>query len=600
MGITLERLRRQVAAYELYRQAEDLSKQAEDPGGEIEARFRLANIDDALGRKAEAKEVLNGTLQLIESQRSMVADEKLKSSYFASAKKSYELFIRLLMDESRINPGQGWDTAALAMSEASRARSLFDSITSSQKGEERDSSKVVSADLVKIHSEVERLYDERLRLTLEGNKGSLSENARSLVRTLADYDRVSDALNLVEHQPAIGKPLSISSLLEKTRQSDRAYIEYALGEKESFVWIIDRGVIESHFLPGRQQIAKAVRRWTSLVETRATLPSESFSSYSRLVLRADKELPAVSASLSCMLLGNFVKFGMKDLVIVPDDILQTLSFSALAVRGCEKGRHPPVIESHTVTYTPSLSIYFAANGRRTIRPFKGAIALIADPVFDASDSRVKAGQRRRSKWAEQESDPPAVLSRLAGTRAEALSIAALFPPGLVELNLDFGANLAALLRGDMSGYRIWHLATHGIADPASSSFSGLVLSLVDPQGTPLYGYLHARDISQLKIDADLVVLSSCSSSVGTISEDAADGGLTYAFLHSGVGRVVSTFWVVDDDASRDLMLSFYRHLTVDHQEPERALEEAQLNLLHNTRFANPYFWAGYALTVSVQ
>ena len=601
MGTALEELGDREAAKKLYRQAEALSKEAEDPGGQVEARFHLAELETALGRPGDAKEVLSGTLQLIEVQRSLVADDKLRSSYFASAKKSYELYIQLLMDESRKNPAQGWDRAALEVSEASHSRSLLDELISSGGRNEPKGNQVVRADLLKTHSEIERLYDQRLELMLEGDGGLLSENAQNLAHALDEYDRATDALDSPEHQPATGKPLSVPALVEKSRQSRRVYLEYALGNKESFAWIMDRGAIESHVLPGRQQIARAVRRWKSLVESRTMRPGEQFSAYTERVAAADKALPAVSSSLSCMLFGTFLTGEMTDLVIVPDDLLEGLSFPALPVRGCEKGNFPPVIEAHTVMYTPSLSVYFAASSSHTERQFKGEIALLADPVFDASDSRVKFGRKENPGNSNRAtSDPAATLPRLSGTRAEALSIAALFPPDQVELKLDFSASLATLLRGDMSGYRIWHLATHGIADPGTSDFSGLVLSRVDPRGTPVYGYLHSRDIAQLKIDADLVVLSSCSSSIGTVTGEDGASGITYAFLHSGVKRVVSTLWNVDDDASRDLMLSFYRHLTIDHQEPERALKEAQSNLLHHSRFANPYFWAGYALTASAQ
>jgi CHAT domain-containing protein len=142
--------------------------------------------------------------------------------------------------------------------------------------------------------------------------------------------------------------------------------------------------------------------------------------------------------------------------------------------------------------------------------------------------------------------------------------------------------------------RIIHFATHGMMDARHPEFSGLVLSMVNKKGKYQDGYLRLSDIYALKLSADLVVLSSCESALGKDLGSEGIIGLPRAFLYAGARSVIASLWKVDDDVTVTFMKGFYSRLQ-QGEDPARALQGAQLDLLKNTRLSDPYYWAAFVL-----
>ena len=102
-----------------------------------------------------------------------------------------------------------------------------------------------------------------------------------------------------------------------------------------------------------------------------------------------------------------------------------------------------------------------------------------------------------------------------------------------------------------------HFATHGFVDYERPELSGLVLSLVDRNGQPQEGYFRLHDIYNLKLSADLVVLSACNTGLGKEIKGEGLIGLTRGFMYAGAGGVAASLWKVDDEATAELMTRFY-------------------------------------------
>ena len=122
-----------------------------------------------------------------------------------------------------------------------------------------------------------------------------------------------------------------------------------------------------------------------------------------------------------------------------------------------------------------------------------------------------------------------------------------------------------------------------------------MLSLVDDDGKPVDGFLRLHEIYNLDLDADLVVLSACSTALGKEVHGEGLIGLTRGFMYAGASRVVSSVWNVDDRASAQLMSRFYEAMLAEELPPATALREAQLSLLRHPRWANPHYWAAFGL-----
>src|SRR5205823_10284911 len=133
------------------------------------------------------------------------------------------------------------------------------------------------------------------------------------------------------------------------------------------------------------------------------------------------------------------------------------------------------------------------------------------------------------------------------------------------LALDFDASRETVLQPGLSRYRIVHFATHSVLNNEHPELSGVVLSLVDSKGRQQNGFLRLYDVYNLRLGADLVVLSACQTALG--GEIRGEGliGLTRGFLYAGAPRVVASLWEVDDRTSAELMKRFYEAMLL-HKE----------------------------------
>jgi CHAT domain-containing protein len=264
----------------------------------------------------------------------------------------------------------------------------------------------------------------------------------------------------------------------------------------------------------------------------------------------------------------------------------------------------PLVETHEIVASPSASAL--AGLRRTAgeRPSpKRTLAVLADPVFDRNDERVRShavapGSRDPTLERAMRSFDFAggILPRLQFTRREARSIAALVPASSLRMELDFAASRGTASDPDLDDYRIVHFATHGLLNDVRPELSGLVLSLVDRDGRDVPGLLTAPDVFNLKLSADLVVLSGCRTSLGKEVRGEGMVGLTRAFMYAGVPRVVASLWPVDDLATAELMKRFYDGMLGPLKlRPAAALRRAQAQMARDPRWRAPYYWAGFQL-----
>jgi CHAT domain-containing protein len=161
--------------------------------------------------------------------------------------------------------------------------------------------------------------------------------------------------------------------------------------------------------------------------------------------------------------------------------------------------------------------------------------------------------------------------------------------------LDFKASRGAMMSSTLAQYRIVHLATHGILNSKHPELSGLVLSLVDEQGTPQNGFLGLQDIYNLNLPAELVVLSACETGLGKNVHGEGLIGLTRGFMYAGAKRVVASLWKIDDLATAELMAQFYKDMEQQGMRPAAALRSAQIYMWKQKRWQSPYYWAAFQI-----
>jgi CHAT domain-containing protein len=244
-------------------------------------------------------------------------------------------------------------------------------------------------------------------------------------------------------------------------------------------------------------------------------------------------------------------------------------------------------------------------------PAEKTIAVLADPVFQSDDARVKSSKTETKKTPSASSETRLIgasdvvrsaresglvnFERLRYTRREAETILALARSEKNLEALDFAASRATATSAKVSQCRIVHLATHGLLNSQHPELSGVVLSLVDEQGQPQDGFLRAHDVYNLKLGADLVVLSACQTALGQEIKGEGLVGLVRGFMYAGAARVVASIWDVKDEATAELMKRFYQGMLKERLPPAAALRAAQVSLWKEKRWEAPHYWAGFVL-----
>jgi CHAT domain-containing protein len=188
-----------------------------------------------------------------------------------------------------------------------------------------------------------------------------------------------------------------------------------------------------------------------------------------------------------------------------------------------------------------------------------------------------------------------VIPRLPFTRQEANQLMALAPKSSSFEAVDFQASRATVLDPALSQYRYVHIATHGLLDSERPGLSALLFSMVDAEGQPQNGFLRANDIYNLKLPAELVVLSACQTGLGKDIKGEGLVGLTRGFMYAGAARVVVSLWNVNDKATADLMTKFYDKMLKQGQSPAAALRAAQVEMWKQKQWQSPYYWAAFTM-----
>ena len=419
------------------------------------------------------------------------------------------------------------------------------------------------------------------------------------------------------------QPLNSEEIQRQTLDDRTLLLEYFLGEERSYLWAVSASSVKSYELSKRADIEEAALRVKKLITARVTR-EEGESPERRLARITESEARywPEAARLSRMILGPAMsELKGKRLAIVPDGELQDVAFGALPIppasgdsKAPRRDDWLPLIVEHEIVSLPSVSA-LAVLRKETAgrRPAAKTVAVLADPVFDKDDERIKLTIADKSgKESPLVATAPAnsdltrateevignggAISRLPFSRAEAEAILSLAPKAGALKALDFNASRATATSAELSQYRIVHFATHGLLNRTHPELSGVVLSLVDRQGEPQDGFLQLHDVYNLDLPAELVVLSACQTGLGKAVWGEGLVGLTRGFMYAGSKRVVASLWGVQDSATAELMKRFYGAMLGEKQmRPAEALRAAQVEMWKQKRWRSPYYWGGFML-----
>ncbi len=590
-----------VKAEDYYRQARVIDETLAPASKEYaEVLADLAGIRLRKGELDLAAPLFEQALNALESQTAHLGgSEDVRSNFRAKYLTYYQDYIDLLIRQKQ-------PEHAFQVLERSRARSLLEMLAESH----IDVRKGVDAALLErersLQADISAKYNRRIQLL--GDKHTDEQIAainQEIEKLLAEQKDLEEGIRA--NSPgyaALTQPQPLSAQqAQQLLDEDTLLLAYSLGQERSYLFALTRDSLAAYPLPQRSEIEAAARL-----------------AYEELSVNNPAATHQSTEALSRTLLGAVAgRLGRKRLVIVADGALQYVPFGAL--------RTPqglPLIAEHEIVNLPSASTLAVLRKETAARkPAPMQVAVLADPVFDSSDERLKPAAVNDS----QKKDPPQnentsaaaaddsatdlltrsatdmgmtakgviYLPRLLSTRQEAKSILAAAAAGQGLEALDFDASRATATSPVLAQYRIVHFATHGLLNSTHPELSGLVLSLVDQNGKPQNGFLGLQDIYNLNLPAELVVLSACETGLGQEIQGEGLVGLTRAFMYSGAPRVVASLWRVPDRATAELMKQFYAGMLGEGLRPAAALRQAQLTLSKEKRWSAPYYWAGFTL-----
>ena len=630
------------------------------PGSTLHAESlaALAGVACDQGQEEQAAQYYGQAIDVLENQVARLGGSgDIRAGFRANHAHIYSEYADLLLSKK-----QPSTALAFEIVERSRARTLLESLTdarvSIRQGADPSLLEKERALEVTLRAKLKRKFD-----LFEGKhtEKQVADFTQEINELLSQYQELEGRIRFSSpNYAALTQPqtLGAQEVQQQLLDAETVLIEYSLGEKHSFVFLVTPTSLEFRRLPERAVIEGSARQVYGLLTSRnRRIAGETSSERAKRLARNQTEYQRAAAALSQMVLSPFAaRLGKKRLLIVADGALEFVPFKALPIPSGDVSkpapeRAPPLITEHEIVSLPSASVL--ASLRREARDRQAPpqeVAVLADPVFDKEDPRVggavkpsvavqpvAATRGSGGEWqTSRDEGGPALrapepreapggneakpgapdsaeltrsladvgpedrqagtgLTRLVFSRREADAIMRVTDAGKGMEATDFRASRETALSADLRRYRYVHFATHGVVDNEHPELSGLVLSMVDQAGKPQDGFLDLADVYNLTLPADLVVLSACETALGKQITGEGLVGLTRGFMYAGATRVVASLWSVNDEATADLMGRFYYGMLKKGLTPAAALRKAQIEVREQKRWADPYYWAAFTI-----
>lgn len=396
-----------------------------------------------------------------------------------------------------------------------------------------------------------------------------NRRALALVERMRSAAWHSAAPNQTGHR---GQVTLTQKLTQLTPTPNHAVLIYFLDPDCGYWWLWRNNRLAMGTTPGRTALQPLLETFATALSQRQTFDEDAPRRLAGQIASEILPPPALLDQLS-------------DLAVLPDGVLNQLPFPLLiATLSTPTDAEPqPGLQTY-----PSLAAAWDLNRRDTktdtARP---TFLVFADPIFDGTDIRVTGRSTTRS----------GAFARLPFSAQELRHLEKNSGAAQVRGFQGLSATRARFEQESRAPVSVIHLATHAFTIPEQPNASALVFSLVDQNGRLLTrpdGFLRRDRIAALELQAELVVLSACSSANGPVFRGEGMMSLARTFLQAGARTVIAALWEIDDEATASLMTTFYEKL-LQGQPAATALQQAQSQLARDPRWRHPHFWAGFTL-----
>lgn len=495
------------------------------------------------GKRQDAYCSYQQSRTLLETLRNDLALEELRISFMENRLEIYESLVRLCLKPECLSE-------AFTYIEHAKSRSLQDLMSGPQpvdsllchENAAQDKAREIRAEIKQLSR---RFVEEQLRNPANSSQVliNLQNEIRKREKELLRIERVVQASDAAPTHLNASKPVSLNEI-QACLAADCTLLEYFQIQDQILVAIVTRRTLsievvtkDRHIIPTIQHLEFQLSKFRFHPEYTSTFGNSLLQAIRR---HLQVLYTALLAPIVKQIVGN-------RLIIVPHGALHRLPFQAFF------DGQKYLIDEFAICYAPSASIYHVCGSRAVTL---GETNLVMG-VPDAAAPLI---------------------------RNEATAVAGIIPQA--HLLLDEDANLTALEEMGPN-CRFIHIASHGYHRHDSPMFSGVRLS---------DSILTLYDLYRLKLAAQLVTLSGCSTGISTVAQGDELLGLVRGLLCAGARAALLTLWDVKDQSTLEFMSVFYTHL-VAGAHMSTALQRAVWHI-RNT-YPHPYFWAPFNLVGNI-
>jgi CHAT domain-containing protein/Tfp pilus assembly protein PilF len=573
----------------------------------------LSAKGETLNRRYEGNHQLDGlkasldayecAAQLVETIRHGYGAEGSKLQLGRTAFNVYEQAVRVALKLFDITGDAAYTSIAFSFAERSKAGVLRDAIAESHAQhftgipdslleQESGLRMEIAYDETQLQKEKEKKGEANVAKIARWESAGF-ESHRKYAALVDGFEKHYPAYHSLKYQTNIVSPQE----LQKQMSDDKTMLlEYIIGDSTVTLFAVTKN----------RCIAKSQSLHSSLTDLvtqfRRAITNLDVEGYVDLAHRLHTYLLApVREELK----------GIRKLIIIPDGILNYLPFEALLTKPARKkptvdfSGLPYLIRDFEISYQLSARFLLEGEGKTDANDgemFAGWAPVFADKPWRASgvlSAAVKSGaadEGNRKAITRSITVDGERFAELKESENEVTSIEKLFEvhgrPAKVFLR--GAAKESELKSQDAETYRFIHIATHGLINEEDPKLSGIIFAAPD-SGSSEDGVLYAGEVYNLRLNADLVVLSACQTGLGTIAKGEGILGLTRGFMYAGARNVLVSLWQVADKSTADLMVQFYRNILMG-QPYSTALRKAKLSLIAGTKYAHPVEWSPFVLT----
>lgn len=383
-----------------------------------------------------------------------------------------------------------------------------------------------------------------------------------------DYESIINSIKRYETYSTLNIPKYVFERTKNSIDTQTTIVEYAFSKNFIFIFVLNNDKFTLEKIERNSHFDSLITNYEQIIKIQKL--SDVNLNKSRLVKNSTELYQILVAPIKTVL--------KKNVVFILENQLNGIPFEAMITElpSAEQNfnTYKFLIHQHTIQYAFSATMMIRSAEKKL--DFKKKLLVVA-PFVEDRKITIKNNEEKFT------------FGKLKNSYLEAKELYNIFGGDTL-----IGANASKEnFLSHLTDYQYIHLASHSVANRKSGEFSFVVFSKSDNINQQV---LFANEIYPLKLNTDLIVLSSCESGAGEELKGEGYNSISRAFAYTGVKNIVNSLWKINDQHSQKIMVAFYKNLKLGLNKAE-ALQRAKIEFIQSEKLigAHPFYWASFKL-----